>query len=515
MLWWMALASGSVEVMVTFDNGGFNLPLYTARWNGRFEQPSVAQQVAADISRTLGRSPRVFTYLPPGNAKGRSSDPFEVLPRMPDCREGACPCPVGDRCWEDLNVNLHPAASTSLFQAATAMRGRTDARGRLEIHFTDLFEEDPASAANPADADRCVTPASTRKAVEALVKGQSDRLDHVAVGRLSAQIVPPRRPAGGAVEFVEAGDGCWTSRRIGTFGGGGQALEFAMGVVVLGFGTADDENAVQDLLGSLQRQVSSPLALDLVMVREPTAYVSLVPDQLSATNPSAALPPLPSRMTPCGVLTGATHLRSGEHTIDGVLSAHCDGTGQLTLDGPDLQRAFASQAGLDPRVVSVDVTGSLLVQSDAESVFAAVEALPTRSPVRDRPLALWGSLVEALRSESSGLVRPRTARFDLEGIRVDGLDHRPWWWALGMGAMLFGIVTFVLHSSLTRFAANRAFRRHMHAGTDAPLASVLQAAAARSREGWLQRLSVSLAVGAVCGLTFVIILLRLAEFVRG
>jgi hypothetical protein len=507
-------AAAPIDVRVTFDNGGFNLPMYTARWNGRFEQPSVAQQLAADLSRTLGRSPRVFTYLPPGRVAGRSSDPFEVVPRMPGCTEGACPCPVGDRCWEDLDVNLHPAASTSLFQAATAIRARGPADAWIEIHFTDLFEEDPASAANPADADRCVTPASTRKAVEALVKGQENQLDHVAVGRLSAQVVPPMRAAGGATAFVETDDGCWTARRTRTFGGGGPALEFAMGVVILGFGTADDHQAVLDLLGSLQRQVSSPLALDLVVVREPMAHLSVVPMQLSAREPTAALPPLPPRMTPCEEMRGIARLRAADHVIDGELVARCDGAGQVTLDSADLQAAFRATAGLDPRVVGLDVDGTLLLRADTRSVQEAVVGLPARSPVRDRPLVLWGALVDAL-NERSGLVLPRSARFDLEGIRVTEIDRRPWWWALGSGTVLFGLVALMLHGLLTRFAANRAFRRHLHAGNDAPLAAVLQTAAARSREGWLQRAALSLGVGLVSGALFTFILLRLAEVVRG
>lgn len=506
--WLLAVASASPEVVVSFDNGGFNLPLYTPRWNGRFEQPSVAQQLAADVSRTLGRSPRVFTYLPPGHTVGRSSDPYEVVPRSPGCTEGPCPCPPGERCWEGLDVNLHPAASTSLFQAATAIRARAAGGSRIEIHFTDLFEEDPASAANPADADRCVTADSTRKALEALMS--EDGLDHVAVGRLSAQIVPPMRSRGGATHFIEGEGDCWTAERIGTFGGQAPSLELAMGVVVLGYGTVGEQEAVRDLIATLQRQVSSPLALDLVVVREPSAHLSIVPMQLSARQPTAALPPLPPRSTPCAVLEGSAHLRSGDQVVDGVVETTCDGAGRLALDAEDLDRVFRAQAGLDPRVATVDLQGTLLLRGDEASVIEGVRGLPVRSPVRDRPLPLWNALVDSLSMEGGGVLRPRSARLDLEGLRVFDIDPRPWGFALLLGGALGAAGSWLLHVLLTRLAANRAFRRHMHAGTDAPLAAVLQSASQDARDGWSGRLAVALLFGAAVAVTGTLLVLQTA-----
>lgn len=498
MIWLAsAFAAAPLDVVVSFDNGGFNLPLYTPRWNGRFEQPSVAQQVMADLSRTLGRSPRVYTYLPPGRASGRSSDPFEVMPRTPDCVEEPCVCPPGEQCWSGLDVNMDPAGSTSLYQAVTALRSRAEPeRPRLEIHFTDLFEEDPASATNLADADRCVTADSTRKAVEALVHGERS-LDHVAVGRLSAQIVPPMRPAGGAVTFVEAQGGCWTARRLGTFGGRSPAVELAMGVVVLGFGTAGSEDQVQAVLETLPRQVSSPLALDMVVVREPVAQLSVVPLELDARAPVAGVPMLPRRSTPCTRMQGAVQLRSGEHLVGGDLHSTCEGGGQLALDEADLHRAFHRQAGLDPRVERVGVAGRLLLQGDTDAVLQAVRGLPERSPVRDRPLPFWGALVEAL--QVGDVARPRMARIVVEGIEVTGVDRRPWTWAGLFGVFVALLTTLGVYVALTRFAANRAFRRYLHAGSDAPVASVLQAASAASREGWAGRLFLALLLGMVVG----------------
>lgn len=499
-------ALAAPEVVVSFDNGGFNLPLYTPRWNGRFEQPSVAQQLAADLSRTLGRSPRVFTYLPPGRAAGRSSDPFEVLPRTPDCQGGACPCPPGERCWDDLDVNLHPAASTSLFQAASAIRTRSDALARIEIHFTDLFEEDPASAANPADADRCVTAASTRKALEALMVDRD--LDHVAIGRLSARIAPPRRARGSATRFVGGEDGCWTAHRTDAFSGSGEDLELAMGVVVLGYGTALQDQGFQDLVSTFQRQVSSPLALDLVVVREPTAQLSLVPMQLAADQPTAELPPLPPRHTPCRTLTGSAHLMSGDQAIGGVVEASCDGSGTLTLDRSDLQRVFRDRAGLDPRWETLDVDGTLLLRGDEASVLAAVRDLPDRSPVRDRPLPLWGALVEAVSTEGGGVLHARAARLDLEGVRVFGVDGRPWGSAVVLGLAVLVGLGWGLYTLFTRFAADRAFRRHLHAGTDLPVATVLQAAARDSQNGWTGRLALALLFSSLLGLLTALVWLQ-------
>ncbi|MCA9571949.1 MAG: hypothetical protein KC656_29125, partial [Myxococcales bacterium] len=78
-----------------------------------------------------------------------------------------------------------------------------------------------------------------------------------------------------------------------------------------------------------------------------------------------------------------------------------------------------------------------------------------------------------------------------------------------LGFLAFGAVAGGLYGALSRFAANRAFRRHMHAATDAPLASVLQAASAAAREGWMGRLLASLTVASVVGLVAAWIVLAL------
>ncbi|MEZ4316075.1 MAG: hypothetical protein R3F61_01160 [Myxococcota bacterium] len=515
-----AFAAPPPTTVVTFDNGGFNLPLYTPRWNGRFSQPSVAQQLASDTARLLGASPLVFTYLPPGSTPGRSSDPFEILPRDPTCapmspgspaaEEGsACWCAPGDRCWSGLDVSRDPAASTSLYQAVTAIRSRV--RGpRIEIHFTDLFEEDPSSAENPADADRCVTPAGTQKALEALLRPTEGSVDHVAVGLLTASIDPPRTPAGGVVEFHQEDGGCWTARRIGTFGGSSERFDLAMGVVVIGIDTAESDDAVRRVVRDLQRQVSEPLHLELVVVREPPTYGTLAAGTVAAGDVSVPLGAAPERSTPCSAVSTAVMLESGSDTVPGTVDASCATLGRLAVSPDAVARAFHHRAGLNPFVGTVGFSGSVHVRGDSAPIRKAVEGIDRLQEGLDRPLPFWPSMVAALRFDSAdGAWRPREHFVTVEGVTVTDADGRPWPLAflfaicLGAGFTLFGYLL------LNWLAANRAFRRHLSSASTSgrPLAVVLAEASEAARAGWFLRLVVASALGLTVGLGAALILL--------
>ncbi|MCB9676037.1 MAG: hypothetical protein H6737_13020 [Alphaproteobacteria bacterium] len=515
--WLLAAFAAPPTTVVTFDNGGFNLPLYTPRWNGRFAQPSVAQQLASDIARLQGHAPRVFTYLPPGPVRGRSSDPFEVFPKSSECSDvssapeegSACWCPPGDRCWSALDLNRDPGASTSLYQAALAIRGRVDGP-RVEIHFTDLFEEDPTSAENPADADRCVTKAGTQKALEALMRPVEGSLDHVAVGLLRARVDPPQGVAGGVVRFTEEDGGCWTAARIRTFGGGGEPLEVAMGVVLLGIDTAPDDDEVRRLVRDLERQISEPLSLELVTVREPPTQGRLAAGSVPAEGVRLALGEAPARSTPCDAVTTSVSLESGPESVSGRVDATCDSLGSLYVSRSEVSRVFNLRAGLDPTFRSVDLSGTVHVRGTSEPVRAAVERLAARQEGIDRPLPFWPYLVAALRFEApDGVWRPREHYVVVEGVTVTGADDRPWGMA-GMFAFLIAAgFTLFVYILFGRFAANRAFRRHLGAASASgrPIAAVLAEASEEARAGWFLRLVVALGIGLTFGLSAALVLL--------
>ncbi len=510
-------AAAEPEVVVTFDNGGFNLPLYTRRWNKRFSQPSVAQQLASDIARLRGEAPRVFTYLPPGRVQGRSSDPYEVFPALVSCGtpteavpdDDRCWCPPGDRCWDALDVNRDPAASTSLYQVATAIRSRVDGP-RLELHFTDLFEEDPASAENPADADQCVTEAGTRKALEALLRPTEGSLDHVAVGVLTATIDPPRQAEGGVVRFVSEGDGCWSAERIRTFGGGGEPLELAMGVVMIGVDTAGADDRIRRFVMDLQRQISGSLSLELVMVREPPTSGVLAGGAVPAEDVRIGLGEAPDRSTPCASMTADLTLESGPESVAGTVDATCSSLGTLTVPEAVVERAFYQRAGLNPFVGTLGLRGTVHVYGDPGPIRNAVLEVGRKGAVIDRPLPFWSAMVSALRFDANdGVWRPREHFVQIEDIVVTSADHRPWGVALICGLIL--MVAFTLFGTLllNRFAANRAFRRHLSAASASgrPVAAVLAEAGEEARAGWLLRLLASGAVGAVIGLCAAFVLL--------
>ena len=53
VLWGMGAALAAPDTVVTFDNGEFNAPLYSPRWNGRWRKPSLAQELATSVARVL------------------------------------------------------------------------------------------------------------------------------------------------------------------------------------------------------------------------------------------------------------------------------------------------------------------------------------------------------------------------------------------------------------------------------------------------------------------------------
>jgi len=499
-LWFSALAAQPTTV-VSFDNGGFNLPMYTSRWNGRFSQPSVAQQLTSDIARLQGQSPRVFTYLPPGTLPGRSSDPFEVVPPED--------CAPGERCWTALDVSRDPAASTSLYQAVTAIRERVSGP-RIEVHFTDLFEEDPSAAENPADADQCVTEAGTRKALEALLRPSEGSLDHVAVGFLTATIDPPRSPSGGAVEFVEEDGGCWSARRTRTFGGGTDPLEFAMGVVIIGVDTAFADEDVRRFIGDLQRQISAPLTLDLVVVREPPTQGTLAGGALPASDARVALGDAPPRSTPCDTVQARVDLSSGPEPLAATDQASCTSLGTLSIAQAEISRVFNHQAGLNPLTASIQVNGAVHVRGTSAPIRAAVESLGQAHQVADRPLPFWGALTAAMRfDDGDGVWRPREHYVTVQALTLTDADDRPWGLAFLFALFLFGGVTVFGYLLLNRFAANRAFRRHLGSANAAgrPVAAVLAEAAEEAQAGWMLRLAVAAGLGGIIGVGAALILL--------
>lgn len=503
---WLALANaasgGGPEVVLTFDNGGFNLPLYTERWTGEFAQPSVAQQLVADVARMRGASPRVFTYLPPGRAEGSSSEPTEIEARRPDCRGSDCACAPGERCWDGLDVNRSPAASTSLFQAAAGVRERLEGGPRIEVHFTDLFEEDPASVQRAADADRCVTVQSTRKAIEAVLDGVGGSLDHVAVGRLSVRIDPPRRSEGGVVRFEPSTGDCWSGRRTRGFGGDGHAVELDLAVLILGVDTASHDSDVQRFLQALPRQVSEPLALDLVTVREPGTVGLMAPQFLGAATGQLVLPPPLERLTPCEKVASETRLWSGGHAIQGGVDAGCGDAAVVHFTPQVLSGSFRRQAGLNPTVGTLEIAGEVVLHGDRAAIRKAVRELAA-DPARDRPLPHWSAVEQALRFEdAAGVARPRQHTVKIERLVVRDVDDRPW-----LLAILFSLVPFVLtalggYALLARIAGNRAYRRHLEAASaqGRPVAVVLVEAAEEARSGWLSRLLVALVLAGFVAL---------------
>ena len=460
-------AVAGFDTVVTLDNGEFNTPLYTPRWNGEWAQPAVAEEIVISIARVTGENPQVYTYLPPGAARGRPGVPFAVAPRLPDCIGPAensgdpCTCGPADRCWDGIGPNYHPDASTSLYLTAAALRAEMPSP-RLEVHFSDLFEEDPAAGDNPRDLDRCVTADGTRKAVAGLFQVAGiDRLDHAAVGILRVRIEPPPPGAhqGYTYDLVQRGAGaCWTGAKGGEWVSPRRPIEMAVGVLVLGVGTKALSGDVDTFLSGLTAQFSSEdLSLDLVTIRRPPIARDVSGTLTAGLDPSwrLAAPAHPVGV-PCGRASISGGFFSGKTPLSTErLTADCSGSAFVKFAPYALERAFVAQFGLDPRAGNLLITGAISIQSDEDAIVDALSALTTANQsATDRPLPLWHASVPALLD----VARPFTEDVTVTSLSANGVDARPWpviaMVGIAFGALLGAGVFWILQ----KLQAERALR---------------------------------------------------------
>lgn len=515
-------SAAEVDTVVTLDNGEFNLPMFTPRHNGRWEQPSVAQEVVSGIARVRGANPRVYTYLPPGRTAGRPGAPVAITPHVGGCAgpsdspDDPCWCPPADRCWSDLAPNYHPSASTSLYLTAAAVREELRGRGpRIEVHVSDLFEEDPSTATDPSHSDRCVTLDGTRKALRGLTRlPAGESLDHLAVGVLRARIDPP--PPGGSwgstYALRPAGDVCWSGVRGFPWESLREPVDFTMAVLVLGVDTADHRAEVDAFLDGLASQMGSgDLRLELVRLREPAVerdVEGMVPlaDPLFWKVPPAPRPP----RVACGDLTVDASL-----TVDGLpvpntaAGADCAGAVTLQLPPDALRHAFLREAGLQQRPDRVELSGVVEVRGEPEALLDAASRLGEHAARGDRPLPLWGALVKAFDLDDPGardpVWTPWTARLRVASLVITGVDTRPWALAL-LGALASAVAAASgVWMALVRSEAARSIRSHWERnvgpGADPllqrPIATVLAEAQEELRLGRARRLAAALGVGVV------------------
>jgi len=516
---WVASAQAAPVSVVTFDNGEFNLPLYTPRYNGRWEQPSVAQELISTVARVTGQRPRVYTYLPPGRAPARPGEAWPVLPRRPQCGGAArlptdpCWCDPSDNCWRALAPSWYAEASTSLALTARTVRARLGLGARLEIHLTDLFEEDPGAAADPADSDRCVTEAGVRRAVRALLATrEGEQLDHVAVGLLSASVDPP--PPGSSWGYTFAlsparDTGCWRGVRTGEWETDRGAVQVTMAVLVLGFDTAADSDWVTEVLDGLEEDLdAAPHRFGLVRLRQPGQDVVFVRDTIGR---DAALDwevPVPAAAAgvPCGEVVGVADLRSGGVPLAvRDVRGSCAGGAVVRFARGALDRSFSQQAGLDPRRSSIEVEGRVTLTDTPAAMRAAFDALEILNE-GDRPLPLFPVLAGALDlSAPAGPERiwqPWSQRVEVVQLRVAGMDQRPWLLVLGFAGLAGLLAAGVVSELVRRWQAHRALHAHWGASTMAvdalaqrPVALVISAAQAQVARRW----PVPLLLGVVAG----------------
>ncbi len=495
--------AASFETVVTMDNGEFNMPLYTPRWNGQWAQPAVAQEIATSIARVIGENPVVYTYLAPGRTPGRPGEPYAVEPRLPRCvgaaKQPADPCHCGpaDKCWEKIGPNYHPDSSTSLYLTAAAVRAEYVGKGpRLEVHFSDLFEEDPSAADNPKDLDRCVTADGTRKAVAGLMNmGDVEVLDHVAVGvlRIAVEPPPPGPHRGYTYKlFSEEGEGCWSGEKGFPWESLRRPYEMSVAVLVLGVGTARQSIEVNAFIDGLVAQLTSEtMSIEMVRIREPASARS-VERIIDLPEDGVWRLEAPERTfgVPCDGVVVTGEMESGGQLIDiGELTADCTGGAVVRFADNAIERAFVSQSGLDPRLAETRLTGTMKLRGEPGAIAAALAELgPHNAAASDRPMPLWS----AIEPVTSDVARPLFHDITVTSLSVSGVDTRPWPLALIM-ALALGMTGFALtFLGLKKVQAERAFQSHWDraVGPDddplrqRPLASIIADAQEEVRAKW-------------------------------
>lgn len=509
------------RTVVTFDNGGFNGAFYAPRWTG-FAKPSVAREVATSIGRAAGKNPEIWTYLPPGAVPGRPGDPHRILPRRDGCVGPAdavddpCWCAPGDRCWSELDVNRDAGGSTSLYLTAASVRER-EPGPRIEIHFTDLFEEDPSSAENPADSDRCVTRSGARKAVEGLMS-TGGSVDHLAIGLLRIKIdpPPPGRTSGATFAFEEAEGDCWTGRYSGAWQSGREPHDFAMAVVVLGVDTGGSHVQVSDFLEALEGQLNAEnMALSLVRLREPveevredgTVDADAVEGWVSENRGR------PTTLDCESVDVTSSFELDGEPITGATASSDCSGSIEIGVRARALRAAWARAHWMDPTAGDGVLKAEVQVRARPDGMLASMEALSSlNETVADRPLPMW-DVVEGL-AHAGGGMQPYRRDLDLE-MTVTDLDRRNWQLAL-IVALVFGLATLLAaYNLLRRTQANRAYQdawnRSVGEGEDPlkqrPIAMILADAQEEVRRGWVGRSAISaFAAAGVSAALFLMVL---------
>lgn len=515
----LAPALAAPPVVLTLDNGEFNLPLYTPRWNGKWEKPSAAQEIVSSIARVAGANPAVYTYLPPDQGRLGPGGVWPVAPRRPGCDGAAaapsdpCFCGPGDNCWDGVRPNWYAGASTSLWLTAANVRGTLPAGSpRLEVHLTDLFEEDPAGAADPKDSDRCVTADGMRRAFSALLADPGGTpLDHVALGLLRVTVDPP--PPGGSwgdryrLGPDPAAPSCHRGERAGEWSSRAGPWRGNVLVVVLGFGTAGDDAAVSSFLDGLVGQLDTgPFEIELARLREPPAQLVLSralsgPDLAAATLAGSGRRPA----LPCTDVAAEVALQD-ELGLPVALSAAggaCDATVSLGVDGREVGRAFLRTAGLDPAARTLTLHGNAVLTGSVDALrarFAEVGALNDS----DRPLPLWSAL-EPVVFADGGAARPWRAEVAISAIEVSDVDHRPWGFSVFVGGVLGVAAGMATASVVQRVHADRALRRHWARSVGSardprlqvPVAAVLGAAQEEVARSWPLRVAAGSGVGVI------------------
>ena len=519
----VASAWAAPTTVVTFDNGEFNAPLYSPRWNGRWRKPSLAQELATSVARVTGANPRVFTYMPPGRTEGRPGELHPVPAVRPGCDGPAatpddrCWCSPADNCWGALQANYHPSGSTSLVRTAAAVRAALRAEGadgpRFEVHFTDFFEEDPGSAEDPADSDRCVTADGVRRAVAGLVAmADGESLDHLAFGLLKVSVDPP--PPGGGWGFtyslVSAGDGCWSGEKGRPWTHRSAPLELVMGIVVAGVDTGEAPEQGAQFIDGLEQQLRGDgEQLGLVRLVEPRPP-RVIEEAVTALDAEPwRLPALrDAPRVPCGTVHAQGELR----TAHGILQLHdvqgrCDGQVGVSFGPGELRRHFLHTAGLHPGVTFLPLQGRVEVRSRPEAVSEALASLAELNEA-ERSLPLFQAASDALDPTVSpaGVVQPWGTVVEVRQLVVTELDHRPWLIATLLSTLMGLIGGWSTATGLRQVHAARAMRAgYEEAGRNdpleqRPLSSVIAEAQQKVDQGWVVRAL----TGSIVGIALIV-----------